>query len=130
MREPKLVADILDAVVNAVDVPVTLKIRTGWAADHRNALQIARIAESAGIAALAVHGRTRDQQYTGIAAYDTIAEVKAALSIPVMANGDVDSPRTAEPVLRHTGCDAVLGGRAAPGRPLLLPETPHYPPPR
>src|SRR3546814_6913007 len=93
MREPKLVADILDAVVNAVDVPVTLKIRTGWAADHRNALQIARIAESAGIAALAVHGRTRDQQYKGIAEYDTIAEVKAALSIPVMANGDVDSPR-------------------------------------
>ena len=126
MREPELVADILDAVVNAVDVPVTLKIRTGWAADHRNALQIARIAESAGIAALAVHGRTRDQQYKGIAEYDTIAEVKAALSIPVMANGDVDSPHKAEAVLRHTGCDAVLVGRAAQGRPWIFREIAHY----
>ena len=112
MREPALVADILDAVVNAVDVPVTLKIRTGWAAGHRNALEIARIAEAAGIAALAVHGRTRDQQYKGVAEYDTIAEVKAALSIPVMANGDIDSPHKAEAVLKHTGCDAVLVGRA------------------
>ena len=107
MREPALVADILDAVVNAVDVPVTLKIRTGWAAGHRNALEIARIAEAAGIAALAVHGRTRDQQYKGVAEYDTIGEVKAALSIPVMANGDIDSPRKAEAVLAHTGRFAV-----------------------
>ena len=126
MREPALVADILDAVVSAVDVPVTLKIRTGWAADRRNALQIARIAESAGIAALAVHGRTRDQQYKGVAEYDTIAEVKAALSIPVMANGDVDSPRKAEAVLKHTGCDAVLVGRAAQGRPWIFREIAHY----
>jgi len=126
MREPALVADILDAVVGAVDVPVTLKIRTGWAADQRNALQIARIAEAAGIAALAVHGRTRDQQYKGVAEYDTIAEVKAALSIPVMANGDVDSPRKAEEVLRHTGCDAVLVGRAAQGRPWIFREIAHY----
>src|SRR5690606_32341336 len=126
MREPKLVADILDAVVSAVDVPVTLKIRTGWAADRRNALEIARIAESAGIAALAVHGRTRDQQYKGVAEYDTIAEVKAALSIPVMANGDVDSPRKAEAVLKHTGCDAVLVGRAAQGRPWIFREIAHY----
>ncbi|MGQ4584352.1 tRNA dihydrouridine synthase DusB [Lysobacter sp. F60174L2] len=126
MREPALVADILDAVVNAVDVPVTLKIRTGWAADHRNALQIARIAESAGIAALAVHGRTRDQQYKGVAEYDTIAEVKAALSIPVMANGDVDSAQKAEAVLKHTGCDAVLVGRAAQGRPWIFREIAHY----
>ncbi|MGH8072948.1 MAG: tRNA dihydrouridine synthase DusB [Lysobacter sp.] len=126
MREPGLVADILDAVVSAVDVPVTLKIRTGWAADRRNALEIARIAESAGVAALAVHGRTRDQQYKGVAEYDTIAEVKAALSIPVMANGDVDSPRKAEAVLKHTGCDAVLVGRAAQGRPWIFREIAHY----
>lgn len=126
MREPGLVARILDAVVNAVDVPVTLKIRTGWAADQRNALQIARIAESAGIAALAVHGRTRDQQYTGIAEYDTIAEVKAALSIPVFANGDVDSPQKAAQVLARTGCDAVLVGRAAQGRPWIFREISHY----
>ena len=126
MREPALVADILRAVVDAVDVPVTLKIRTGWAADRRNALEIARIAEDAGIAALAVHGRTRDQQYTGIAEYDTIAQVKAALSIPVMANGDIDSPRKAEAVLAHTGCDAVLVGRAAQGRPWIFREIAHY----
>ena len=126
MREPALVADILDAVVNAVDVPVTLKIRTGWAAGHRNALEIARIAEAAGIAALAVHGRTRDQQYKGLAEYDTIAEVKAALSIPVMANGDVDSPRKAREVLDYTGCDAVLVGRAAQGRPWIFREIAHY----
>ena len=126
MREPVLVADILDAVVNAVDVPVTLKIRTGWAAGHRNALEIARIAEAAGIAALAVHGRTRDQQYKGLAEYDTIAEVKAALSIPVMANGDVDSPRKAREVLDYTGCDAVLVGRAAQGRPWIFREIAHY----
>ena len=126
MREPALVADILDAVVNAVDVPVTLKIRTGWAAGHRNALEIARIAEAAGIAALAVHGRTRDQQYKGLAEYDTIAEVKAALSIPVMANGDVDSPRKAREVLDYTGCYAVLVGRAAQGRPWIFREIAHY----
>ena len=126
MREPALVADILRAVVDAVDVPVTLKIRTGWAADRRNALEIARIAEDAGIAALAVHGRTRDQQYTGTAEYNTIAQVKAALSIPVMANGDIDSPRKAEAVLAHTGCDAILVGRAAQGRPWIFREIAHY----
>ncbi|HZX78397.1 tRNA dihydrouridine synthase DusB [Lysobacter sp.] len=127
MREPDLVARILDAVVNAVDVPVTLKIRTGWAADQRNALAIARIAQDAGVAALAVHGRTRDQQYTGVAEYDTIAEVKAALSIPVFANGDIDSPRKAAQVLAYTGCDAVLIGRAAQGRPWIFREVAHYP---
>ncbi len=126
MREPALVADILRAVVAAVDVPVTLKIRTGWAVDQRNALDIARIAQDAGIAALAVHGRTRDQQYTGSAEYDTIAQVKAALSIPVMANGDIDSPRKAEAVLAQTGCDAVLIGRAAQGRPWIFREVAHY----
>ena len=126
MREPALVADILEAVVNSVDVPATLKIRTGWAADQKNALAIARIAEAAGIAALAVHGRTRDQQYKGVAEYDTIGEVKAALSIPVLANGDIDSPHKAEAVLRHTGCDAVLVGRAAQGRPWIFREIAHY----
>ena len=126
MREPTLVARILDAVVKAVDVPVTLKIRTGWAAGQRNALEIARIAQAAGVAALAVHGRTRDQQYTGVAEYDTIAEVKAALSIPVFANGDIDSPQKAAQVLARTGCDAVLVGRAAQGRPWIFREIAHY----
>jgi len=126
MRDETLVGQILDAVVRAVDVPVTLKIRTGWDACHRNGLEIARIAESAGIAALAVHGRTRDQQYTGIAEYDTIAEIKSRLSIPVIANGDIDSPRKAADVLRRTGCDAVMIGRAAQGRPWIFREVAHY----
>ena len=126
MRDEGLVGRILDAVVAAVDVPVTLKIRTGWAADRRNALAIARIAEAAGIAALAVHGRTRDQQYRGEAEYDTIAEVKAALAIPVIANGDIDSPRKAADVLRRTGADAVMIGRAAQGRPWLLGQVAHH----
>jgi tRNA-dihydrouridine synthase B len=126
MREPDLVARILAAVVAAVPVPVTLKIRTGWDAEHRNALQIARIAEDCGIAALAVHGRTRDQQYTGQAEYDTIAAVKAALRIPVFANGDIDSPEKARDVLLRTGCDAVLIGRAAQGRPWIFREVAHF----
>ncbi len=126
MRDPLLVGRIVAAVVRAVDVPVTLKIRTGWDADHRNAPEIARIAEDAGIAALAVHGRTRDQQYTGVAEYDTIAEIKAAARIPVIANGDIDSPEKAAMVLRHTGCDAVMIGRAAQGRPWIFREVAHY----
>src|SRR5690606_16788078 len=126
MREPALVARIVAAVVQAVDVPVTLKIRTGWDADHRNAPEIARIAEDAGIAALAVHGRTRDQQYTGVAEYDTIAAVKAMLKIPVIANGDIDSPEKAACVLEKTGCDAVMIGRAAQGRPWLPGQVAHY----
>ncbi|RZA36677.1 MAG: tRNA dihydrouridine synthase DusB [Lysobacteraceae bacterium] len=126
MRDEPLVARILEAVVNAVDVPVTLKIRTGWNADHRNGLQVARIAEGAGIAALAVHGRTRDQQYTGAAEYDTIAAIKSALRIPVMANGDIDSPQKAAFVLQATGADALLIGRAAQGRPWIFREVAHY----
>lgn len=126
MREPDLVARIVAAVVNAVDVPVTLKIRTGWDADHRNAPEIARIAEDAGIQALAVHGRTRDQQYTGTAEYDTIAAIKAMLRIPVVANGDIDSPEKARFVLDATGCDAVMIGRAAQGRPWILGRIAHY----
>jgi tRNA-dihydrouridine synthase B len=112
--------------VAAVDVPVTLKIRTGWDAGNRNALQIARIAEASGIAALAVHGRTRDQQYTGVAEYETIAAVKAALRIPVFANGDIDTPEKAREVLTRTGCDALLIGRAAQGRPWIFREIAHY----
>jgi len=126
MRDEALVARILSAVVKAVAVPVTLKIRTGWDSEHRNALTIARIAQDSGIAALAVHGRTRDQQYTGTAEYDTIAAVKAALSIPVLANGDIDSPEKAAFVLRHTGADAVMVGRAAQGRPWIFREIAHF----
>jgi tRNA-dihydrouridine synthase B len=126
MQEPALVARILAAVVAAVDVPVTLKIRTGWDASHRNAPDIARIAEDAGIAALAVHGRTRDQQYGGSAEYDTIAMIKSNLRIPVVANGDIDSPEKAAWVLHRTGADAVMVGRAAQGRPWLLGAIAHY----
>ena len=126
MRDEPLVGRIVEAVVNAVDVPVTLKIRTGWAADQRNALSIARVAQSAGIAALAVHGRTRDQQYTGVAEYDTIAEIKSQVSIPVVANGDIDSPQKAAFVLAHTGADAVMVGRAAQGRPWIFREIAHH----
>jgi tRNA-dihydrouridine synthase B len=126
MRDEGLVARILEAVVQSVDVPVTLKIRTGWAADQRNAPTIARIAQESGIAALAVHGRTRDQQYGGVAEYDTIGEIKAMLSIPVVANGDVDSPEKAAFVLAQTGCDAVMVGRAAQGRPWIFREIAHY----
>ncbi len=122
MQDEALVARILSAVVAAVDVPVTLKIRTGWDARHRNAPTIARIAEDSGIAALAVHGRTRDQQYAGVAEYDTIAAIKAQLRIPVIANGDIDTPRKARQVLDRTGADAVMVGRAAQGRPWLLGE--------
>ena len=126
MREPLLVARILAAVVQAVDVPVTLKIRTGWDAEHRNALEIARIAEDAGIQALAVHGRTRDQQYTGVAEYETIAAIKARARIPVIANGDIDSPEKAAFVLQATGADAVMIGRAAQGRPWILGAIAHF----
>lgn len=126
MRDEALVARILEAVVAAVDVPVTLKIRTGWDAHNRNGLRIARIAESAGIAALAVHGRTRDQQYTGVAEYETIAAIKSALRIPVLANGDIDSPQKAAFVLQATGADALLVGRAAQGRPWIFREIAHY----
>ncbi len=126
MRDEQLVARILEAVVGAVEVPVTLKIRTGWCAEVRNAPTIAHIAESSGIAALAIHGRTRNQHYTGQAEYDTIAAIKAQLSIPVIANGDIDSPRKAAFVLKHTGADAVMVGRAAQGRPWIFREIAHY----
>ena len=126
MRDERLVAEILAAVIAAVTVPVTLKIRTGWDHDNRNALRIAKIAEDAGISALAVHGRTRADLYTGQAEYDTIATIKQALSIPVFANGDIDSPRKARQVLDYTGVDALLIGRAAQGRPWIFREINHY----
>jgi len=126
LQDEALVARIVAAVVNAVDVPVTLKIRTGWNRANRNGVAIAKIAEDAGIAALAVHGRTRADLYEGEAEYATIAAIKAAIRIPVFANGDVDSPQKAKCVLDATGADAVMIGRAAQGRPWIFREIAHY----
>jgi tRNA-dihydrouridine synthase B len=126
LQNETLVSEILEAVVGAVDVPVTLKIRTGWDKQNRNATNIARIAESSGIQALAIHGRTRACGYTGNAEYDTIAAVKQAVRIPVIANGDITTPEKARDVLRHTGADAVMIGRAAQGRPWLFREIEHF----
>jgi tRNA-dihydrouridine synthase B len=126
LQDEPLVARIVKAVVDAVDVPVTLKIRTGWNRDNRNALNIARIAEDSGVAALAVHGRTRADKYEGEAEYATIAAVKAAVRIPVLANGDVCTPQQAQHVLAVTGADAVMIGRGAQGRPWIFREIAHY----
>jgi tRNA-dihydrouridine synthase B len=126
LQDEPLVARIVSAVVQAVPVPVTLKIRTGWDRQHRNALNIARIAEDAGIAALAVHGRTRADKYEGEAEYETIAAVKAAVRIPVLANGDVLDPQHARHVLDVTGADAVMIGRGAQGRPWIFREIAHF----
>jgi tRNA-dihydrouridine synthase B len=126
LRDEALVGRILDAVVRAVPVPVTLKIRTGYSRAGRNALAVARLAESAGIAALAVHGRTREDHFTGEAEYDTVAAVKAAVAIPVIVNGDIASPENARAVLARTGADAVMIGRAAQGRPWIFREIAHY----
>ncbi|TFF71623.1 tRNA dihydrouridine synthase DusB [Aeromonas taiwanensis] len=126
LRQPDLVRSICRAVVDAVDVPVTLKIRTGWDPDNRNGEEIARIAEDCGIAALAVHGRTRACLYKGEAEYDTIRAIKQAVSIPVVANGDINSPEKARYVLDYTGVDAVMIGRAAQGRPWIFREIRHF----
>ena len=126
MQDEALVARILTAVVAAVDAPVTLKIRTGWNRENRNAPRIARIAEDCGIAALAVHGRTRADLYTGEAEYDTIAAIKQALRIPVLANGDVTTPQKAKAVLDYTKVDGLLVGRAAQGRPWIFREIAHF----
>ncbi|WNL46972.1 tRNA dihydrouridine synthase DusB [Dyella sp. BiH032] len=126
LQDEPLVARIVKAVVDAVDIPVTLKIRTGWDRQHKNALTIARIAEDAGIAALAVHGRTRADKYEGEAEYETIAAVKASVRIPVFANGDVTTPERAKHVLDVTGADAVMIGRGAQGRPWIFREVAHY----
>jgi tRNA-dihydrouridine synthase B len=129
MRDEPLAQDIVTAVVAACaprGVPVTLKMRTGWCDSERNALRIALAAQEAGVAMVVVHGRTREQGYQGLAEYDTVAAVKAALRIPVVANGDIDSPQKALQVLRHTGCDALMIGRAAMGRPWIFREIAHY----
>jgi tRNA-dihydrouridine synthase B len=127
MQDERLVARILAAVVQAVpETPVTLKIRTGWNRAHKNALAIAHIAEEAGIRAVSIHGRTRADQYTGEAEYDTIAEVKSRLGIPVIANGDITSPEKARFVLEYTRADGLMIGRAAQGRPWLFREIEHY----
>lgn len=126
LQDPQLVSEILQAVVAAVDVPVTLKIRTGWDRQNRNAVSIAKIAEEAGIAALAVHGRTRACRFVGEVEYDTIAQVAEAVAIPVLANGDISSPEKALAVLKHTSAAAVMIGRAAQGNPWLFQQINHY----
>ena len=126
LQNEPLVATLLQAVVSAVNVPVTLKIRTGWDKANRNAINIARIAESSGIQALAIHGRTRACAYTGDAEYDTIAAVKAEVKIPIIANGDITTPEKAQYVLEHTGADAVMIGRAAQGRPWMFREIEYF----
>ncbi len=126
LRDEVLVGRILEAVVAAVDIPVTLKIRTGWSPEHRNGVQIARLAERSGIQALAVHGRTRACAYTGEAEYDTIRAIKAEAGIPIIANGDIDSPEKARRVLEATGADGLMFGRAARGRPWIFRQVEHY----
>ncbi len=126
LADEALVGRILDAVVAAVDVPVTLKIRTGPDPDRRNGIDIARIAEASGVAALAVHGRTRADRFLGEAEYATIAAIKRAVTIPVMANGDIQTPEQAQAVLRLTGADGVMIGRAAQGRPWIFREIAHF----
>ena len=123
MREPKLVEEILSALVRAVHKPVTVKIRKGFDQAHCNGVEIAKIAESCGVAAIAVHGRTRDQYYSGRADWDMIAQVKQAVKIPVIGNGDVDSPQAAKAMLEQTGCDGVMIGRAAQGNPWIFRDT-------
>jgi tRNA-dihydrouridine synthase B len=126
MKDEPLVARILEAVVGAVSVPVTLKFRTGWDKLNRNALTIARIAEESGVQSIAIHGRTRACAYTGDAEYDTIRAVKQSVRIPVVANGDITTPEKAKFVLEYTGADAVMIGRAAQGRPWIFREIQHY----
>jgi tRNA-dihydrouridine synthase B len=126
LRDEALVGRILEAVVRAVPVPVTLKIRTGFARNERNAVAIARIAESAGVAAIAVHGRTREDHFAGVAEYETIAAVKSSIAIPVIANGDIGTVEHAAAVLAQTSCDAIMIGRAAQGRPWIFREISYY----
>ncbi|WP_180958458.1 tRNA dihydrouridine synthase DusB [Vibrio sp. vnigr-6D03] len=126
LQHPDIVEKILTAVVNAVDVPVTLKTRTGWNTDNKNCVQIAKMAEDCGIQALALHGRTRACMYKGEAEYESIKAAKQAVSIPVIANGDIDSPEKAKFVLEYTGADALMIGRPAQGRPWIFQEIHHY----
>ena len=122
LQDEELVARILHSVARSVQVPVTLKTRTGWDAAHKNGIRIARIAEDNGIQALAIHGRTRADQYQGNAEHETVAAIKAAIKIPVFANGDVDSPQRARQILDWTGCDGIMIGRAAQGKPWIFDE--------
>ena len=126
MKDPKLVEQILTALVRAIDKPVTVKIRKGFDDDHVNAVEIAKIAEACGVAAVAVHGRTRAQYYSGQADWDIIAQVKDAVKIPVIGNGDVDSPEKAKAIMDQTGCDGVMIGRAAEGNPWIFREVVSY----
>ena len=126
LRHEILVGQILDAVVSAVDVPVTLKIRTGWAPDQRNGVRIAKIAESAGVSALSVHGRTRQCKFHGPVEYQTIKQIKREVGIPVIANGDIDSPQKAKRVLEYTQADGIMIGRAAQGQPWLFGRIANY----
>ncbi len=126
LKDPKLVEEILTRVVAAVDIPVTLKIRTGWDTQSKNALQIAKIAEDSGIQSLAVHGRTRACKYQGEAEHETVAQVKQSVSIPVIANGDIVSPQVAKRVLQYTGADGLMIGRAAQGRPWIFREINYF----
>ena len=126
LRDEPLVSQILKAVVGAVDVPVTLKIRTGWDRQNKNAIQIAKMAEDIGVQALTIHGRTRNDLYHGDAEYDTSAAVKQAIKIPLIANGDITTPEKAKFVLDYTQADAVMIGRAAQGRPWIFRETEHF----
>jgi len=126
LKDEVLVREILEAVVNSVDAPVTLKIRTGWSEDQKNGLRIAKMAEDIGIQALAVHGRTRACKFQGNAEYDTIAEIKQALSIPVFANGDINDVHKAKFVKDYTGADGIMIGRAAQGRPWIFREVAHF----
>jgi tRNA-dihydrouridine synthase B len=126
LKDTALVSEILEAVVGAVAIPVTLKIRTGWCPDSRNGVEIARIAEAAGVQMLAVHGRTRACRFMGDVEYDTIKQIKAAIKIPVIANGDISSPAIARDVLQQTGADGVKIGRAAQGNPWIFAQINHY----
>ncbi len=126
LKDEPLVLSILQAVVAAVDIPVTLKIRTGWSTDHKNAETIARMAEDSGIKALAIHGRTRACGYKGDAEYDTIANVRKIIEIPLFANGDISTPEKAKEVLDYTGADAVMIGRTAQGNPWIFKEIDHF----
>ena len=126
MKDEALVAQILEKTVQSVSVPVTLKMRTGWSKDNKNALAIAKIAEEVGIQAVAIHGRTREEKYAGFAEYETIRGIKQQLSIPVFANGDIDSPQKALEVFELTGADGIMIGRAAQGQPWIFKEIAHY----
>lgn len=126
LKDEALVRRILEAVVPSVNIPVSLKIRTGWSPETRNGVEIARIAEQSGVKLLSVHGRTRECRFKGEAEFDTIAEIKQQVSIPVIANGDIDSPQKAAKVLNHTGADGLMIGRAAQGRPWIFKELDHF----